>query len=63
MMSADTLFPILDEHIYTAAEHAVALVDDPDADAEIAADVRARLPATAQATIYTRADQAAKQGL
>ena len=62
-MIADTFFPILDEHTYTAAEHVVGLVDDPDADAEIAADVRARLLPTAQSALSTRADQAARQGL
>lgn len=62
-MSADTFFPILDEHTYTAAEHIVGLVDDPDADAEIANDVRARLLPTAQSALSTRADQAARQGL
>jgi hypothetical protein len=62
-MSADTFFPIIDEHTYTAAEHVVGLVDDPDADAEIAADVRARLLPTAQSALSTRADQAARQGL
>lgn len=62
-MSIDTFFPILDEHTYTAAEHVVSLVDDPDADAEISADVRARLLESAQSALSTRADQATRQGL
>ncbi len=62
-MSTDTLFPSIDEHAYTAAEHVNVYPDSPDADPEIASVLRERALPSAKSALTTRADHQSRQGL